>query len=64
MMISSKTIIEELCSTGKSGSMFYYTKNGNFIIKTISKIEYEYMKKILPDYFNYMINNKNSLLPK
>ena len=35
MMISSSTIIEELCSTGKSGSVFYYTKDGKYIIKSI-----------------------------
>jgi len=64
MMISSKTIIEELCSTGQSGSLFYYTRDGRFIIKTISKTEYDFLKKILPNYFNYIISNKETLLPK
>ena len=39
IMISSQTIFEELCSTGKSGSLFYYTRDGRFIVKTISKKE-------------------------
>ena len=46
IMISSQTIFEELCSTGKSGSLFYYTRDGKFIVKTISKVEYNFLKKI------------------
>ena len=42
LMISSQTIFEELCSTGKSGSLFYYTRDGKFIVKTISKKEYKF----------------------
>lgn len=64
MMISSTTKIEQLVSTGKSGSMFYYTKDGKFIIKTISKSEYDFLKTILPDYFLYIINNESTLVPK
>ena len=45
LMISSQTIFEELCTTGKSGSLFYYTRDGSFIVKTISKGEYKYLKK-------------------
>lgn len=64
MMISSTTIIEQLVSTGKSGSMFYYTKDGKFIIKTISKSEYEFLRNILPDYFMYIRSNKHTFIPK
>lgn len=64
MMISSTTIIEQLVSTGKSGSMFYYTKDGKYIIKTITESEYLFLKKILPEYFIYIKDNKNTLLPK
>lgn len=64
IMISSSTIIEQLVSTGKSGSMFYYTKDGRFIIKTISKDEYYFLRKILKDYFIYLKKNINTFLPK
>lgn len=64
MMISSSTIIEELCSTGKSGSLFYYTRDGKFILKTISPTEYAFLKKILPNYFKHLCRNKHTLLPK
>ena len=64
LMISSQTIFEELCSTGKSGSLFYYTRDGSFIVKTISKGEYKFLKKILPNYFRHLKENPLSLLPK
>ena len=64
IMISSQTIFEELCSTGKSGSLFYYTRDGRFIVKTISKKEYKFLKKILTKYYSHLKNNPLSLLPK
>lgn len=64
MMISSSTIIEELCSTGKSGSLFYYTRDGRFILKTISHTEYKFLRKILANYFKHLMDNPNTLLPK
>ena len=64
IMISSQTIFEELCSTGKSGSLFYYTRDGRFIVKTISKKEYKFLKKILASYYNHLKKNPLSFLPK
>ena len=64
IMISSQTIFEELCSTGKSGSLFYYTRDGRFIVKTISKKEYKFLKKILALYYNHLRDNPLSFLPK
>ena len=64
LMISSQTIFEELCSTGKSGSLFYYTRDGKFIVKTIGRGEYKFLKKILPNYYQHLKQNPMSLLPK
>jgi hypothetical protein len=64
LMISSNTIIEELFSTSKSGSMFFYTKDGKFIIKTLPHREYVVLKNILIDYFLHLKYNKDSLLPR
>ena len=64
LMISNQTIFEELCSTGKSGSLFYYTRDGKFIVKTIKKDEYKFIKLILPDYFRHLKTYPLSLLPK
>ena len=57
IMISYTSNIEQLCSTGKSGSLFYYTRDTLFILKTISLSE-------LPNYIKFLIQNKNTLLPK
>ena len=64
LMISNQTIFEELCSTGKSGSLFYYTRDGKFIVKTIKKDEYKLIKLTLPEYFRHLKANPLSLLPK
>ena len=64
LMISNQTIFEELCSTGKSGSLFYYTRDGKFIVKTIKRDEYRFIKQILPDYFKHLKTYPLSLLPK
>ena len=64
LMISNQTIFEELCSTGKSGSLLYYTRDGKFIVKTIKRDEYKFIKQILPDYFRHLKANPLSLLPK
>ena len=64
LMISSQTIFEELCSTGSSGSLLYYTRDGEFIVKTISKKEYKFLKKILGEYYFYIKDNPLSFLPK
>ena len=64
MIISNTTSIEELFNTGSSGSLFYYTRDGKFILKTISEKEYKTLKRILPDYYNHLKNYKNTFLPK
>ena len=64
LMISSQTIFEELCSTGSSGSLLYYTRDGEFIVKTISKKEYKFLKTMISKYYFYMKDNPLSFLPK
>ena len=64
LMISSQTIFEELCSTGSSGSLLYYTRDGEFIVKTISRKEYKFLKTIIGEYFFYLKDNPVTFLPK
>jgi 1-phosphatidylinositol-4-phosphate 5-kinase len=42
--------LAELCSSGKSGSFFYYTSDGKFVLKTISRTEFKFLKRILRFY--------------
>ncbi len=52
----------ELCSSGQSGSLFYYTKDRKYMMKTIPKREYLKMREILKPYYNHVKKNNDSLL--
>lgn len=52
----------ELCSSGKSGSLFYYTKDRKYMMKTIPKREYLKMREFLKGYYNYLKANPESLI--
>lgn len=46
--------LQELSNPGASGSMFFRTKDDQFIIKTVEKNEAKFLLKLLPGY--YMVN--------
>lgn len=57
--------LTELFSTGKSGSFFYYTCDGHFMLKTIRKDEFQLMKRMLRDYYEHIaIKNPDTLISK
>ena len=57
--------LTELCSSGKSGSFFYYTSDGKFMLKTIRKDEFKLMKYILKDYYDHVtVENQDSLISR
>jgi 1-phosphatidylinositol-4-phosphate 5-kinase len=56
--------LTELTSTGKSGSFFYYTENGRFLLKTVSVTEFHFLKSILKLYYHHIINNKDTFIVK
>lgn len=62
MSLTSKYILSELTSPGKSGSFFYYSRDYRFIIKTIHRAEHVQLRKILKDYYNHIKANPNTLL--
>lgn len=52
-------------STGKSGSFFYYTGDGNYMLKTIRRDEFKLMKRMLKDYYDHLtINNPDSMISR
>ena len=55
-------MLYELCSSGQSGSLFYYTKNKKYMLKTIPKREYTKFRSVLKDYFLHMKDNPDSLI--
>ncbi|KAL0074315.1 hypothetical protein F4703DRAFT_1745113 [Phycomyces blakesleeanus] len=62
MSLTSKYILSELGSPGKSGSFFYYSRDYRFIIKTINVTEHKFMRRILKDYYKHICQNPNTLL--
>jgi 1-phosphatidylinositol-4-phosphate 5-kinase len=57
--------LTELCSSGKSGSFFYYTSDGNFMLKTIRRDEFKMMKAMLKQYYDHLtITNPDSMISK
>ncbi|KAI8947513.1 hypothetical protein F4801DRAFT_506495 [Xylaria longipes] len=62
MSLTGKYILSELGSPGKSGSFFYFSRDYKYIIKTIHHAEHKFLRKILKDYYNHVIDNPNTLL--
>ncbi|CAN6672616.1 phosphatidylinositol 4-phosphate 5-kinase Mss4p [Trichomonascus vanleenenianus] len=60
--LTSKYIVSELGSPGKSGSFFYFSRDYRFIIKTIHHSEHKMLRKILKDYYLHVKNNPNTLI--
>ena len=49
--LTGRYILSELYSPGKSGSLFYYSQDRKYIIKTIRQQEYLQLRRILPHYY-------------
>ncbi|CAL9731320.1 phosphatidylinositol 4-phosphate 5-kinase Mss4p [Monosporozyma unispora] len=62
MSLTSKYILSELNSPGKSGSFFYYSRDYKYIIKTIHHSEHLHLRKHLKEYYNHVKKNPNTLL--
>ncbi|KAL1998830.1 hypothetical protein VTN02DRAFT_5506 [Thermoascus thermophilus] len=62
MSLTSKYILSELGSPGKSGSFFYFSRDYKYIIKTIHHAEHKLLRKILPQYYEHIEKNPNTLI--
>ncbi|RGB36509.1 hypothetical protein C1646_622804 [Rhizophagus diaphanus] len=62
--LTSKYILSELGSPGKSGSFFYFSRDYRFIIKTIHHTEHKFLRKILKEYYEHIRNNPDTLLSR
>ena len=60
--LTSKYILSELGSPGKSGSFFYFSRDYKYIIKTIHHAEHKLLRKILRDYYAHVQENPNTLI--
>ncbi|KAF2481859.1 hypothetical protein BDY17DRAFT_299839 [Neohortaea acidophila] len=62
MSLTSKYILSELGSPGKSGSFFYFSRDYKYIIKTIHRGEHKFLRRILKQYYEHVRSNPNTLL--
>ena len=47
----------ELCSSGQSGALFYYTKDRKYMLKTIPEREFIKLRSVLREYLEYLTEN-------
>ncbi|GLD96156.1 hypothetical protein PINS_up004834 [Pythium insidiosum] len=55
-------ILSEHGSEGRSGNIFYFTSNKQFMVKSVPKAEYDTLRAILPHYHRYLLSNPRSML--
>ena len=64
ILMGNLSSLTQFCSSGKSGSLFYYSFDGKFILKTISHMEFIFLQQILKPYYEHLMKNSDSLLIK
>jgi 1-phosphatidylinositol-4-phosphate 5-kinase len=62
MSLTSKYILSELGSPGKSGSFFYFSRDYKYIIKTIHHAEHKLLRRILREYYDHVVQYPNTLI--
>lgn len=60
--ITGQLIVSQIKSEGKSGSLFYFSKDNVYIIKTLRYNEFKFLQKILESYVDHVGKNKNTLI--
>lgn len=49
---------------GKSGMLFYFSKDRRYVLKTITRGELKFFRKILRGYYDHVAHNPHTLLPR
>lgn len=62
MVLGNLSSLSELSSEGKSGAFFYYTADGNYMLKTVTPKEYLLLKKMLKGYHDHIFSQPGTLL--
>uniref|UniRef100_M4BDE8 PIPK domain-containing protein n=1 Tax=Hyaloperonospora arabidopsidis (strain Emoy2) TaxID=559515 RepID=M4BDE8_HYAAE len=52
----------ERASEGKSGMLFYFTSDRQYLVKTMTKKEHSFLLQVLPLFHQYILKQPNSLL--
>ncbi|KAJ5074579.1 phosphatidylinositol 5-phosphate 4-kinase isoform a [Anaeramoeba ignava] len=62
--LTADYILNELITPGKSGSMFYFSYDGRFVLKTTTSGEAKFLQSILPYYYEHVLQNEHTLLTR
>ena len=62
MVLGNLSSLAEQSTEGKGGAFFYYTADGRFMIKTVTKEEKRLLKGMLKEYYEYLSKNKDSFI--
>ena len=62
MSLTADYMMSELKTIGRSGAMFFYTWDGRYVLKTLTKGELALLKKNLKKYYQYVTNHPDTLV--
>jgi Ca2+-binding EF-hand superfamily protein len=62
LVLGNLASLSELSSEGKSGAFFYYTADGNFMIKTVAPKEQRLLKNMLKRYYEHIMKFPGTLI--
>eukprot|EP00930_Biecheleria_cincta_P104633 TRINITY_DN96_c0_g1_i1.p1 TRINITY_DN96_c0_g1~~TRINITY_DN96_c0_g1_i1.p1 ORF type:complete len:831 (+),score=148.52 TRINITY_DN96_c0_g1_i1:79-2571(+) len=62
MVLGNLSSLSELSSEGKSGAFFYYTADGNYMMKTVTPKEFEVLRQMLKQYYDHIAQNPSTLV--
>jgi len=54
----------EVGTPGKSGSLFFFSLDNQYVLKTIPKREAKLLRALLPSYYEYMTSHSDSLITR
>jgi 1-phosphatidylinositol-4-phosphate 5-kinase len=60
----NKNVMVEKFTEGRSGSFFYFSEDGKFLVKTLSSSESQFLLSKLHHFVEYVTSNKDSLLTR
>ncbi len=64
LIITKNKSLKEICSSGKSGSFFYYSYDSKYLMKTIPESEFNKFREMLQDYYLFMYEHPKTLLQR
>lgn len=64
MVLGNLSSLSELSSEGKSGAYFYHTADGRFLLKTVTPQGFRLLRRMLKEYYYYMVQHPASLISR